>query len=193
MQIGRRSPAALASALLIAAPLAGSASGQPAGVAAHNPGPQVALDRACHETVANVEQAVMDAANGQVQAIDSHLQVVTPGVLTGQITFNASGKQVTVGGGPRATAAAESLGCGEASASRAHAAGTSGGSRVVSTLHRRFTKTGRYELTFTLNRTGRAMLAQLATADQAYYKRHPHGGHPPTLAFGVALSYSLAG
>ena len=189
--MGIRSQAlgALTASLLIGASLASSATGTPTGSAAPGLGQQAQLDRTCHETVANVEAAVKSAPNGQVQVIKSHFQVVTPGVLTGQITFKETGKQVTVGA-PQADAAATSFGCGEASASRAHAAGSSGGSTVVSTLRRKFTKAGRHELTFTLNHAGRRMLAQLASADHAYYKLHPHGQHPPTLAFAVALSYS---
>jgi hypothetical protein len=192
MKLRRHSPAALAAVLLLAAALAGSAAGAPPGSAPPNRKQQAQLDRACHETVANVEAVVKDASNGQVQAIHSQFQVVTPGVFRGQIAFNASGKQVTLGP-PEADAAATSFGCGEASASRAHTAGATGGSRVVSTLRRKFTKPGRYELTFTLNGAGRQMLAQLSATDTAYFKQHPHGQHPPALAFGVALSYSPAG
>ena len=192
MSIRRRWLAALGAALPLGAALAGSANGTPTRPAVRDPGQQVHLDQACHETVANVQAAVMNASNGQVQAIHSDFQVVTPGLLTGRIAFNPSGKQVTLGP-PEADAAAVSFGCGEAHASRARMTGTANGSRVVSTLHRRFTKRGRYELTFTLNHAGRRMLAQLAAADTAYFKQHPHGQHPPTLAFGVALSYSPAG
>lgn len=191
MNIRRGWPAALAAALALGASVAGSANGTPTRAAARDP-QQTRLDQACLETVANVQAVVRAAPNGQVQAIHSHLQVVTPGVLTGQIAFNASGKSVTVGA-PRADAAAMSFGCGEASASTSRMSGASDGSRVVSTLHRKFTKTGRYALTFTLNHAGRQMLVQLAAADTAYFKQHPNGQHPPTLAFGVALSYSPAG
>ena len=192
MQIRRYSPpAGLAAAVLIAGAVAGSASGAPSPPSAHGPGQQVQLDRACHETVANVRQAVKDAPNAQAQAIYSHLQVVTPGTVTGKIAFNLSGTQISVAG-DRAEATVMSFGCGEATASGPRVAGGSGGSRVVSTLHRTFTKTGRYVLTFTLNPAGRHMLGQLASADNAYFKQHPHGQHPPTLAFGVALSYSPA-
>jgi hypothetical protein len=187
----RHSPVALAAAVLLAAALAGSATGAPPSSPPLNQQQQLQLDRACHEAVANVQAVVKAASNGQVQAIHTHFRVVTPGVFRGQIAFNPSGKQVKLGL-PEADAAATSVGCGEASASRAYVAGT-GGSRVVSTLHRKFTKTGRYELTFTLNGAGRQMLAQLAATDTAYFKQHPHGQHPPALAFGVALSYSPAG
>lgn len=192
--MGIRSQAlgALTASLLVGTSLAGSATATPAGSAAPSPGQQAQLDRTCQETVANVEAAVKNASNGTVQVIHSHFQVVTPGVLTGQIAFNTTSKQVTVGA-PRADAAATSFGCGEASASRAHVAGSSGGSGVVSSLHRKFTTAGRHELTFTLNHAGRQMLAQLASSDHAYYEQHPHGQHPPTLAFGVALSYSPTG
>lgn len=191
MHIRRHSPAALAALLLTVAAgaLAGSASGTPSKPGANQ---EVQLDRACHETVAAVQQAVKDAPNGTVRSISSHLQVVTPGVLNGKIAFNASGKQISFAGG-RARDAAATFGCGEATAHGSRSVAGSGGSRVVATLHRRFTKPGRYELTFTLNQAGETILARLAASDNAYFKQHPHGQHPPTLAFGVALTYSPAG
>jgi hypothetical protein len=191
MQIRRHSPAALAAVLLTTAAgaLAASAAGSPGKPGANQ---SVQLDRACHETVAAVQRAVKAAPNGLVQSIQSHLQVLTPGVLNGKIAFNASGKQISLAGG-RARPAAASFGCGEATAHGSRDAAGPGGSHVVSTLHRRFTKPGRYELTFTLNHAGETMLAGLAASDKAYFKQHPHGQHPPTLAFGVALSYSPTG
>lgn len=197
MQIARHSAAALAAVLLTAAggTLAASASGTPTKSGPSHAGQQRQLDRTCHETVANVERAVKDARNAQVQAIHSHFQVVTPGTLVGKIAFGAPGKTISVGV-PEADMAAASFGCGEATARGTGAsggAGGAGGSHVVSTLRRRFTKPGRYELTFTLNHAGETMLAQLSTADKAYFKQHPHGQHAPTLAFAVALEYSPAG
>ena len=191
MHIRRHSPAALAAVVLAVAAgtLAASASGTPSKPAANQ---RVQLDRACHETVAAVQQAVQDAPNGTVQAIHSHLRVVTPGVLIGTIVFSPPGKPVPVGPS-RADAAASSFGCGEATARGTRASGGSGGTHVVSTLHRRFTKARRYELTFTLNHSGETMLAQLSAADTAYFKQHPHGQHAPTLGFSVALQYSTAG
>jgi hypothetical protein len=189
MQIPRQSPAALAVALLLAASagvLAGPASGTPANSAGHSRQQQRQLDQACRETVASVQQTVK-AQGESVGAIHSHLQVVTPGRLTGQIEFKLSGAQASAAG-PRARVAAMSFGCGQASA-RIAGPGT-GGSRVVSTLHRTFKKPGRYELSFTLNNTGRQLLAQLAAADRTYFKQHPQGQHPPSLAYAVALMYT---
>jgi hypothetical protein len=183
MQIRRHWMIALAASLVLAA----SAS-----ATALTPGQrqQQQLDRACLETVASVQQAVTDAPDAEVSAIHSHLQVVVPGTVTGMIAFSASGGQVSLARRP-ATATAMSFGCGEATAHPA-AAGA-GGSRVVSKLRRTFTKLGRYELTFTLDATGRKMLAGLAAADASYFKQHPHGQHPPALAFGAALTYTPAG
>jgi hypothetical protein len=64
-----------------------------------------------------------------------------------------------------------------------------GRSREVSTLTATFTKPGTYSLNFRLNQVGRTLLAQLATAQTAYAKHHPHGHEKPFLAFGVSLSY----
>ena len=77
--------------------------------------------------------------------------------------------------------------------STARHSGAAGQSRVVSTLRDRVTRSGRYRLTFTLNADGRRILAGLGAAERAYRKRHPHGNKPPTIAFGVALSYAPAG
>jgi hypothetical protein len=60
-------------------------------------------------------------------------------------------------------------------------------------LRRTFTTPGHYTLTFTLNQTGRRLLAQLAAAEQTYRRQHPHGTRPPSLAFGVSLDYAPSG
>ncbi|MBV8948545.1 MAG: hypothetical protein JO286_03190 [Solirubrobacterales bacterium] len=146
----------------------------------------VALDRACHATMAAVRQAMTGAAARQQRAISSHLQVVVPGIVTGEIAFNASGWSISVGA-PQTQGS--SFGCGEATARHG---GGAGQSHVVTTLSDRFTRSGDYTLTFTLNATGRRILARLGAEERAYYRRHPHGSEPPTIAFGVGLSYAPA-
>lgn len=170
--------AAVGASLLLAA----SASGT-----SFTPGQrqQQQLDQACLQTVANVQPAVKDA---QITAIHSTLQVVIPGRLSGQIAFNGVRSRISRAARRASSAATDTLGCANA---MAHPA--AGASHVVSTLHRKFTKPGRYELTFTLNSAGRKILAELASDDDAYFKAHPHGQQPPTLGFGVSLSYSPAG
>jgi hypothetical protein len=84
-----------------------------------------------------------------------------------------------------------SFGCAQGRTAR-HGLGP-GRSREVSTLTATFTKPGTYTLTFRLNRVGRTLLAQLAAAQQAYAKHHPHGHAKPFLAFGVSLSYESSG
>jgi hypothetical protein len=64
---------------------------------------------------------------------------------------------------------------------------------IVSTLRRTFTAAGRYALTFRLDPKGEQILARLGAADRAYRNRHPHGFRPPSIAFGVSLTYDPAG
>ena len=159
--------------------------------AAPGPGPvarqSAALDRACNATEAAVQHTVAAAADTTGGTISSPLQVVLPGTVTGAIAFNPSGWSISVGA-PQTHGS--SFGCGQATARHSGAAGQS---RVVSTLRDRFTRSGRYRLTFTLNADGRRILAGLGAAERAYRKRHPHGNKPPTITFGVALSYAPAG
>ncbi|MGZ6703148.1 MAG: hypothetical protein ACXVFA_09150 [Solirubrobacteraceae bacterium] len=67
-----------------------------------------------------------------------------------------------------------------------------GHSHVVATLRRSFTSPGRYTLVFRLDARGRQILARVAAADRAYREHHPHGHSPPSIAFGVALTYAPA-
>jgi len=145
-----------------------------------------ALDRACHATVAAAQQALAAAAETQRRTISSSLQVVIPGTVTGEIAFNPSGWSISVGA-PQTRGS--SFGCGEATPRHD---GGAGQSHAVSTLRDTFRRPGRYALKFTLNATGRRILARLGAEERAYRKRHPHGGRSPTIAFGVALSYAPA-
>lgn len=182
MQSRRQWTAAVAAFLLLAA----SAS-----AASLTPGQQQQrqVDHACLETLANVQQAVQRAPDARITAIHSHLQVVIPGRLTGQIEFSAVRGQISLVRRRAASAPIATLGCDYAAA---HPAATAA-YRVVSTVHRQFTQPGRYELTFTLNSAGRQILGRLAAADHAYYEQHPHGQSPPTLSFGATLTYTPAG
>jgi hypothetical protein len=148
------------------------------------------LDRACHLTVASVQTVLAHAATTQVQAIVIHFTVATRGTLTGLIAFNPAGTSISLAG-DRPPPRPSQFGCGEASGS-SHGIG-SGHSQVVSRVRRTFTKLGRYAVTFTLSRAGQRILARLGAAERTYRKHHPHGDLPPTIAYGIMLSYRSAG
>jgi hypothetical protein len=193
MQIRRLAPIGLAlaaSATVFASIAHGSLSPRPA--------QETQLDFACGTTADSVDKALANASSAQVQTIQSKLVVVTPGKLTGRIAFNRQGKIITVAAEPASTAGTATtptthsgFGCSQGRAGR-HGLGP-GQSRQVSTLTETFTKAGTYTLTFRLNQVGRGLLAQLAAAERAYAKNHPHGHQPPSMAFGVALSYESDG
>jgi hypothetical protein len=114
--------------------------------------------------------------------------VVTRGALTGQIAFNPAGSSISLSGHtPAGTRTAFACNGGQAAP---HGLGT-GHTHVVATLRRSFTRPGQYTLVFRLDARGRRILARLAAADRAYRKHHPHGHSPPSIAFGVALTYAI--
>jgi hypothetical protein len=145
-----------------------------------------ALDRACGATETAVLRALTRAVNAQVRTISSDLLVVIPGTVTGAIAFNPSGSRIAVGAPPTR---GSSFGCGEATARHGRGAGRS---HVVATLRDKFTRSGRRVLTFTLNDTGRRILTRLGAQERAYLQEHRRGQPPPTIGFGIALSYAPA-
>jgi hypothetical protein len=151
---------------------------------------EVELDRACGAVADSVDTVIGHASSAQPETIQSQLVVVTPGTLTGRIAFNRYGKHVMVSA-DAASSTQSGFGCSQGRAGR-HGLGP-GRSRVVSTLTRTFAKAGTYTVTFRLNQVGRTLLGQLAAAQKAYGKQHPHGHERPSLAFGVALSYESGG
>ena len=158
--------------------------------AAHGPRPPqyVQLRHTCDAAAASITKLVQHAGTAQPGVITAQLRVLTPGTLTGQITFNPSGSTIQVAGGPASG--------GYVCATGAIAPGTPQGpghSQIVSTLRRTFTAAGRYTLTFALNRTGQRILARLGARDRAYRRRHPRGRRPPSIAFGVGLGYTPTG
>ncbi len=64
---------------------------------------------------------------------------------------------------------------------------------VVSLVRETITQPGRYAITFTLNRSGRKILAQLSAAERAYRKRHTPGQPPPSITWGIGLHFSSGG
>ncbi|HTU88329.1 MAG TPA: hypothetical protein VMF57_22305 [Solirubrobacteraceae bacterium] len=147
------------------------------------------LQLACTETAESVQSIVVHATSYQDVVIGTRFRAVVPGVLTGRIAFNSSGSTIHVAGDKSSS---EGFGC-AAGAVGPGVPNGHGHSQVVSTLHRRFTAPGTYMLRFDLNRFGLRTLARLGAADQAYRTRHPHGRRPPSIAFGVSLSYTPAG
>jgi hypothetical protein len=188
-------PAVIANALALVGS-AGAFAASAFGTASSSPpagaGQQAQLVRACGATVASIKSALKELPKTRVQTIQSHLEVVTPGTLNGKIAFNLTGSSISLAGDPpaEARAAAASFGCGQAASGGGKGHGPS---HVVSTLHRKFSLPGGYELTFKLNQTGQTMLSKLAAAERAYRLRHPRGHRPPTLAFGVSLTYAAPG
>ena len=175
---------------LILAVLATVFAGIAYGALSPQPSQEVELDRACGVVADSVDTVIGHASSAQPQTIQSQLVVVTPGTLTGRIAFNRYGKRVMVTA-DAASSTHSGFGCSQGRAGR-HGLGP-GRSRVVSTLTRTFATAGTYMVTFRLNEVGRTLLGQLAAAQKAYAKQHPHGHERPSLAFGVALSYEANG
>ncbi|HUA45986.1 MAG TPA: hypothetical protein VMA77_12200 [Solirubrobacteraceae bacterium] len=147
------------------------------------------LRQACDSAASAVGHAVADAVTTQVTVIDVQFRVVVPGTVTGRMAFNPSGQAIRVASGKPSP---PGFRCG-AGAIGASVPMRRGHSEVVSTLRRRFTTAGRYTLTFDLNSAGRRILARLGARQRAYREHHPHGGRPPSIAFGVGFSYVPAG
>ena len=74
------------------------------------PSPETQVQRACTAAARAVEKVVRHAATAHVQTITINFQAATPGTLTGQIAFNATGSTIRVATDPPAVA--ESGGCG---------------------------------------------------------------------------------
>ena len=144
------------------------------------------VQRACTATTDSITKVVMHAATTPTNVISASLRVVVPGTLTGRIAFNPSGSTIGVAGDPSGSAG---FGCATGAIGPGVPKGR-GHSRLVSTLRSTFTRPGRYRLTFELNSAGRRILARLGARQRAYDRHHPHHGQPPSIAFGVSLSYS---
>jgi hypothetical protein len=156
------------------------------------PPPQVVqLQRSCDTFAGSITKVVVHAATAQPGVIAASVSVVVPGMLTGRVAFNPSGSTIGV-----ARDASGGEGGGYGCATGAVGPGVPKGhgrSRVVSRLSRTFTQPGTYTVTFELNATGRRILARLGARQRIYRNRHPHGSRPPSIAFGVGLSYTPSG
>lgn len=150
--------------------------------------PDASLQRPCTALLGAVQRVVLHASTTHVATITGQFEAMTPGRLTGVISFDRTGTTISVAADP----ATASQGC-AAGSTGPGVPKSRGRSRIVSTLHRKFASAGHHTLTFQLNKTGQAMLARLGAQDRAYRQRHPHGFRAPSMAFGVALSYAAAG
>jgi hypothetical protein len=150
--------------------------------------PDAGLQRSCTALLGAVQRVVLHASTTHVATITGHFEAITPGRLTGVISFDRTGTTISVAADPSTA----SQGC-AAGSTGPGVPKSRGRSRIVSTLHRKFATAGRHTLTFQLNKTGQAMLTRVGAGDRAYRKRHPHGFRAPSMAFGVSLSYAAAG
>jgi hypothetical protein len=173
---------------LVALALAGSAG--VFATSATAAGPADPVGRACDALVGAVRNVVSGAATTQARTVTIHFYAPASGTLSGTLAFNATGSTIRVSADR--PAAVQGGGCAEGSAFPGVPKGH-GRSRIVSTVRRTFSRPGRHLVTFRLNGTGQKMLARLGAKDRAYRQRHPHGGTPPAIGFGVSLSYSPAG
>jgi hypothetical protein len=146
------------------------------------------LGQACNAAAESIRNVVAHAATTQAQVITAQLKVAAPGKVTGRITFNPSGSTIQVAGD---TSTSEAIGCATGTVNQGIRK-RRGHSYLVSTLRQTFTAPGRYTLTFDLNAVGRRILARLGARERAYRRHHPHGSRPPSIAFGVALTYRPA-
>jgi hypothetical protein len=148
------------------------------------------LSQACSTAAAHIRNAVRNASSTQVQTIATELRVLKRGSLVGDIAFDESGSSITVAADAAATDSGK-FNCGHGEvAGRLGVGRGPGHSHIVSTLNVEFTGPGLFVLTFTLNQTGRNMLARLGAAERLYRNRHPHGHRPPSIAWAVGLHYS---
>jgi hypothetical protein len=159
------------------------------GAAPSQPAQHRQLLQACDRGASALGHVVAEAATVQIATVHVPLRVIAPGTVTGRMAFNPSGQTIGVGSGEPPP---PGFSCGSGAGSSGVPTGP-GHSRLVSTLRRTFTRVGRFTLTFELNAAGRRILARLGAADRAYRQRHPHGGQPPSITYGVGLSYTPAG
>jgi hypothetical protein len=160
------------------------------GLQLHYPPQETQLLAACDTAAANITSAVADASRTQAQTIETRLRVLKPDNIAGFIAFGRPGSNITLM--PGAVQAARwnfNCGHGESTGRLGAGPGPKHG-QIVSTLHETFTAPGTYTVTFTLNQTGRNVLARLGATERAYRKRHPHGDQLPSIAWAVALHYS---
>jgi hypothetical protein len=141
------------------------------------------VEHACAALQRGVQAAFNHAATTQVAVIPIRFRVVTPGRLTGEITSLGFGTRSIPVGHVRSLpgSAASCLGSwGGPGTQRA---------RVISWVGRRFSHPGLYTVHFALNHVGRRLLAQLGAKERAYRQRYPQGDAPPTMWFGIVLTY----
>ncbi len=163
------------------------------------PREQTLLDRGCNLAGTRIERLLTRGTTKHVVTIQTQVRLLTPGKLAGDIVFKRSGSTITVA--RDAAASQTSFDCGDVHVGGSSASGQAGAStspsvptkHVVSLVRETITQPGRYAITFTLNRSGRKILAQLSAAERAYRERHTPGQRPPSITWGIGLHFSSAG
>lgn len=150
---------------------------------------QTLMQQSCRTAVPLIEQMLNQAATTRIWSIQTQVQVLWPGSLTGDIVFNPSGPVLHAAGDPPILSR-ETFRCGHISRGPGSVGNGIPRQHVVAVVSQTFTAPGLYTLTFWLSQKGRRILAGLAAAEQRYYKHHPHGHRAPTITWGIGLHYT---
>lgn len=150
------------------------------------------LHQSCRAAVPLIESMLNQAATTRTLSIQTRVQVLWPGELTGDIVFNPSGTTVNAAADQRSIIQ-EKFRCGHFGSGRGHVGTGIPRTHVVAVVQETFTAAGLYTLSFWLNQKGRRILAGLAAAERRYHKRHPHGHRPPTITWGIGLHFVAGG
>jgi hypothetical protein len=150
------------------------------------------LRQGCRAAVPLIENMLNEAATTRILSIQTQVQVLWPGELTGDIVFNPSGTAVNAAADPRSIVQ-ENFRCGHISSGHGRVGARIPRRHVVAVVQATFTSAGLYTLTFWLNQKGRRILAGLAAAERRYHKHHPHRRRPPTITWGIGLHFVAGG
>jgi hypothetical protein len=165
----------------------------------HFPREQTLLERGCKLAGTRIERLLTRGTTTQVGTIQTQVRLLTPGTLAGDIVLERSGSTITVT--RDAAISQESFACGDVHVHGSGGSGQAGATtspsvptkHVVSVVRETITQPGRYTITFTLNQSGRRIVAQLRAAQRAYAKHHAPGQPPPSITWGVGLHFSTIG
>ena len=152
---------------------------------------QALLDQGCRTAVPLIKNMLNQAANTRIWSIQTQVQVLWPGNLTGDIVFNPSGPAVNAADDPRSISQ-QNFRCGHISSGNGRVGNRIPGRHVVAVVQDTVNSAGTYTLTLWLSQKGRRILAGLAAAERRYHRHHPRGHHPPTLTWGIGLHYTTS-
>lgn len=150
---------------------------------------QQLLRQSCRSALPLIETMLNQAATTRIWSIQTQVQVLWPGELTGDIVFNPSGRTVNAAADAPRSLVQENFRCGHISSGRGRVGSGIPRRHVVAVVQQTLTAAGVYTLTFWLNQKGRRILAGLAAAERRYYKHHPHGHRPPKITWGIGLHF----